>query len=189
MEVFPLNIPDVKLIKLRRHGDVRGFFSEIYNRAALADAGIRNEFVQDNLSMSSAIGTVRVLHFQIPPAAQAKLVMVLCGRIFDVAVDCRKASSSFGRHVAVELSAESWNQLFVPIGFAHGFCTLQDDTTVLYKVTAPYELDLDSGIFWNDPDLNIAWPVPAEQAVVSDKDRRLPRFRDLADHFSSMAAA
>jgi dTDP-4-dehydrorhamnose 3,5-epimerase len=188
MEVYALDIPDVKLIKLRRHEDARGFFSEIFNRAALAEIGIRGEFVQDNFSLSSSVGTVRGLHFQLPPAAQAKLVMVLSGRVLDVAVDCRKASSSFGRHVAVELAAESWSQLFVPIGFAHGFCTLQDHTAVMYKVTAPYAPHLDSGILWSDPDLDIAWPVTPDQVVISDKDRRLPRLRDLADHFSCMVA-
>src|SRR5262245_57905076 len=151
MEVIPLNISDVKLIRPRRHEDVRGFFSEIYNRRALADAGICTDFVQDNFSMSLAAGTVRGLHFQIPPAAQAKLVMVLSGRILDVVVDCRKGSASFGRHVAIELGREAWNQIFVPIGFAHGFCTLEEDTAVLYKVTEPFSPQLDSGILWNDP--------------------------------------
>jgi dTDP-4-dehydrorhamnose 3,5-epimerase len=186
MEVIPLSISDVKLIKPRRHEDVRGFFSEIYNRRALADAGICTDFVQDNFSVSLAAGTVRGLHFQIPPAAQAKLVMVLSGRILDVVVDCRRGSGSFGHHVAVELGREAWNQIFVPIGFAHGFCTLEEDTAVLYKVTAPFSPQLDSGILWNDPDLNIVWPVSAERVIISDKDRRLPRLRDLSDLFSHM---
>jgi dTDP-4-dehydrorhamnose 3,5-epimerase len=115
--------------------------------------------------------------------AQAKLVMVLRGRVFDVAVDCRKGSSTYGEHVSAELSDGEWNQLFVPEGFAHGFCTIEPDTLVLYKVSAPYAPQLDSGILWNDPDLKIDWPKAAERAVLSDKDQRLPRFRDLGDHF------
>ncbi len=183
MEITALDIPDVKLFSLRRHADKRGFFSEIYNSAALREAGVVTSFVQDNYSFSFAVGTVRGLHFQVPPAAQAKLVMVFSGRILDVVVDCRKGSPTYGRHVAVELSRDSWSQLYVPEGFAHGFCTLEADTSVLYKVSTPYAPKFDSGVLWSDPDLGIEWPVGADAAVITDKDLALPRFRDLADPF------
>lgn len=183
MTVSALDIPDVKLVRPSRFRDARGFFSEIYNQGALSAAGISTNFVQDNCSFSGAVGTIRGLHFQFPPLAQAKLVMVLKGRALDVAVDCRTGSPTYGRHVSVELDAEAWNQVLVPVGFAHGFCTLEPDTLVLYKVSAPYAPELDSGILWNDPDLGIEWPVTAATAVVSDKDKRLPRLRELGDRF------
>jgi dTDP-4-dehydrorhamnose 3,5-epimerase len=183
MEVTALAIPEVKLVRVPRFRDARGVFCEIYNRQALSLGGISVDFVQDNCSVSHPAGTVRGLHFQAPPVAQAKLVMVLRGRVRDVVVDCRKGSPTYGRHVGVDLDGEDWQQLFVPEGFAHGFCTLEPDTMVLYKVTAPYAPKLDGGVLWNDPDLGIAWPVAAEQAVVSDKDKQLPRLRDLASPF------
>jgi dTDP-4-dehydrorhamnose 3,5-epimerase len=189
MDVVSLDIPDVKLLRPRRFGDTRGFFSEIYNQRRETAAGIPMDFVQDNVSLSQAVGTIRGLHFQFPPQTQAKLVMALRGRVLDVAVDCRKGSPTYGRHVTAELDAEEWTQIFVPAGFAHGFCTLEPDTLVLYKVTALYAPELDSGILWNDPDLGIAWPVTEQTAVVSDKDKRLPRFRDLADQFSYAGAS
>ena len=178
MQILPLEIRDVKLVKATRHSDARGFFSEVYQKAAFADAGLHSEFVQDNHSKSEKTGTVRGLHFQIPPYAQDKLVRVTRGRILDVAVDVRRESPTFGRHVAVELSAENWLQLLVPVGFAHGFCTLEPDTEVLYKVSAAYAPQCDAGILWNDPDLGIAWPVDARGAFVSDKDSTLPRLKD-----------
>lgn len=184
MDVVALDIPDVKLLRPRRFADSRGFFSEIYNQRRETAAGIAADFVQDNVSLSHPVGTIRGLHFQFPPKAQAKLVMALRGRVLDVAVDCRKGSPTYGHHVSAVLDAEEWTQILVPVGFAHGFCTLEPDTMVLYKVTTHYAPELDSGILWNDPDLGIAWPVTAEQAVISDKDRTLPRFRDLADQFS-----
>ncbi len=183
MEIVDLEIPGLKLIHPRRFGDQRGFFSEVYNRAALAEAGIATEFIQDNHSMSEREGTVRGLHFQRPPVTQAKLVRVARGRILDVAVDLRQGSPTFRRHVAVELSAQNWSQLLVPAGFAHGFCTLEPDTEVLYKVSAPYAPALDGGVIWNDPDLGIDWPVDASAAVLSEKDLRLPRLRDIAVPF------
>lgn len=184
MDIITLDIPEVKLVRPPRFRDPRGFFSEIYNQQALTAAGIGTRFLQDNCSFSQPAGTIRGLHFQFPPMGQAKLVMVLKGRIFDVAVDCRTGSPTYGRHVSAELSDGEWNQLFVPEGFAHGFCTIEPDTLVLYKVSAPYAPQLDSGIVWNDPDLKIAWPKAAEQAVVSEKDQKLPRFRDLGDRFT-----
>lgn len=183
LDIHPLAIPDVKLIAAKRFGDARGYFVETWNRKTFRDAGIDVDFCQDNLSHSAPEGTVRGLHFQTPPYAQAKLVSVLRGRIFDVVVDLRQASPSFRRHVTVELSAEEELHLFVPKGFAHGFATLVNDTTVLYKVDAHYAPLNDAGILWSDPDLAISWPVRVEEAVLSPKDAALPRLRDIVSPF------
>ncbi len=176
-------IPDVKIITPKKFGDRRGFFSETYNRRAAAQAGIHLEFVQDNHSLSADVGTIRGLHFQSAPFAQDKLVRAPRGRILDVAVDLRRSSPTFGRHVAVELSAENWRQLLVPIGFAHGFCTLEPDTEVFYKVTNYYSPAHDHGLAFDDPALGIAWPIDATKAILSDKDRRLPRLADCPLYF------
>ena len=173
-----LAIPDVRLLRPRRFGDSRGWFAETWSRRSLDVA-----FCQDNMSRSAEVGTVRGLHFQKPPHAQAKLVMVLKGRILDVAVDIRRASPTFGRHVAVELSAEEGNQLFIPRGFAHGFCTLEPGTEVMYKVDDFYAPETDAGIFWADPDLAINWPVRVDQAHLSPKDLGLPRLKDIESPF------
>ena len=183
MDIEALAIPDVKLIRPKRFGDARGFFSEVYSRASLAAVGITTEFVQDNHSRSATIGTIRGLHFQTAPFGQDKLVRVTKGRILDVAVDLRRGSPTYGRHVSAELSAENWTQILVPIGFAHGFCTLEPDTEVLYKVSNVYAPANDGGVIWNDPDLGIEWPVNAAVAVLSDKDAKLPRLRDLTPLF------
>ena len=173
-----LAIPDVRLLKPRRFGDSRGWFAETWSRRSLDVA-----FCQDNMSRSAEVGTVRGLHFQKPPHAQAKLVMVLKGRILDVAVDIRKSSPTFGRHVAVELSATEGNQLFVPQGFAHGFCTLEPDTMVQYKVDAFYAPDADAGIYWADEALGITWPVATDKAHLSPKDAVLPRLGAIVSPF------
>lgn len=173
----------VLVVTPRRFGDARGFFSEVFNKKRFAEAGITADFIQDNHSLSGPAGTVRGLHFQRPPCAQAKLVRVLRGAILDVAVDLRRGSPTFGRHVAVELSAQSWRQLYVPAGFAHGFCTLEPDTEVHYKVDAYYSPEHDGGILWNDPALGIAWPVEPQAAVLSDKDGRLPLLKDVGPVF------
>ncbi|MGH9402372.1 MAG: dTDP-4-dehydrorhamnose 3,5-epimerase [Terriglobia bacterium] len=183
MEVQAAVIPDVKIIKPKRHGDSRGFFSETYHKKALAAAGIHLDFVQDNHSLSAERGVVRGLHFQTLPYAQDKLIRVARGAIFDVAVDLRKRSPTFGKHVSVVLSAAAWNQLFVPVGFAHGFCTLEPETEVIYKVTAYYSPENDKGLLWNDPALAIPWPVSADEAILSDKDKRLPRLAELKELF------
>ena len=183
MQVTQTEIPEVKLIAPRIHRDERGFFSETYHRSALAAAGIDVVFVQDNHSLSRQRGVVRGLHFQVAPRAQGKLVRVVRGAILDVAVDIRVGSPTFGRHVSAVLSAENWAQLWVPVGFAHGFCTLEPDTEVLYKVTDHYAPECDRGILWNDPALGIRWPVTAEQVVLSEKDRGHPRLADAPTAF------
>jgi dTDP-4-dehydrorhamnose 3,5-epimerase len=184
MEVQDTAIPAVKIITPKKHGDARGFFSETWNRAAWEAAGLRLDFVQDNHSFSAPVGTLRGLHFQTPPFAQDKLIRVARGRILDVAVDIRRSSPTFGRHVAVELSAENWRQLLVPIGFAHGLITLEPDTEVLYKTTSVYSPANDRGVAWDDPDIGIAWPLPPGGPTLSDKDRRLPRLKDAPELFA-----
>ena len=188
IDVKPMAIPEVKLITPAIFRDERGFFSETYSSQALATAGIDAQFVQDNQSLSRAKGVLRGLHFQTDPHAQGKLVRVVRGSIYDVAVDIRRGSPTYGRHVAATLSADNWAQLWVPVGFAHAFCTLEPDTEVIYKVTDFYAPDCDRGLAFDDPDLGIAWPIPAAQAVLSDKDRRHPRLRDLPAYFSYPAA-
>ena len=184
MRVESSGIPAVKVLTPSRHGDRRGFFSEVYNRCSLAQAGIDVEFVQDNHSLSAEKGTVRGLHFQTPPFAQDKLVRVVRGAVFDVAVDLRRGSPTYGRHVSVVLSAEAWNQFLVPIGFAHGFMTLEPDTEVIYKVSNYYAPDHDKGLLWNDPDLGIRWPLDSVAAILSPKDDDLPRLAEIDNPFS-----
>jgi dTDP-4-dehydrorhamnose 3,5-epimerase len=184
VEVRPLAISDVKVITPRIFKDERGFFSETYSRRALAEVGIDADFVQDNHSLSRTRGVLRGLHFQTEPFAQGKLVRVLRGAIFDVAVDIRRGSPSFGKHVSCVLSAENWSQMWIPAGFAHGFCTLEPDTEVIYKVTAFYAPQCDKGIAFDDPDLGIAWPIPGGEVVLSEKDRHHPRLRDLPAQFT-----
>lgn len=183
MNVTALAIADVKLIAPKIFRDDRGFFSETFNLRALASGGVTGDFVQDNHSLSVQKGVVRGLHYQLPPAAQDKLVRVTRGSILDVAVDIRKGSPTYGRHVAVTLSADNWEQLWVPKGFAHGFCTLEPNTEVVYKVTDYYAPEFDRGLRWNDPDLDIKWPVAAERAILSAKDAITPLFRELESPF------
>ncbi|ABE63801.1 dTDP-4-dehydrorhamnose 3,5-epimerase [Nitrobacter hamburgensis X14] len=183
LEVHCLAIPDVKLIRTPRFSDTRGYFCETFQRADFAAQGLDCDFLQDNQSSSDRPGTVRGLHFQRPPFAQTKLVRVLRGSILDVAVDLRRSSSSFGRHVAMELSSESNEQLLVPAGFAHGFCTLEPDTVVFYKVDQVYSAAHDSGVNWADSRLGIEWPVASAEANLSEKDRGLPMLVDLAPVF------
>lgn len=183
LQVLATEIADVKLVIPRIHRDHRGFFSETYNKAGLAELGATLEFVQDNHSLSVERGVVRGLHFQIPPFAQDKLVRVIRGSVFDVAVDIRRGSPTYGKHVARVISAADWNQFLVPIGFAHGYCTLEPHTEVIYKVTNYYSPEHDRGLLWNDPDLGIAWPVGETGAILSEKDRALPKFSDLQVYF------
>ena len=167
-----------------KHGDRRGFFSETYNRKALAALGVDINFVQDNHSLSAEKGTVRGLHFQTPPFAQDKLVRVVRGSVFDVAVDLRQGSPTYGRHVSAVLSAEAWNQVLVPVGFAHGFMTLEPDTEVIYKVSDYYAPAHDNGLLWNDPALGIQWPLAENDALLSEKDRKLPGLAELVSPFN-----
>ncbi|MEZ6028747.1 MAG: dTDP-4-dehydrorhamnose 3,5-epimerase [Hyphomonadaceae bacterium] len=172
-------IPDVLLIRPPRYSDARGWFSEAYNVAAMDEAGVPR-FVQDNESLSAAVGTVRGLHFQRGEFSQAKLVRCVTGAIFDVAVDIRPGSATFGKHVAARLDATEGAQMFIPAGFAHGFCTLAPDSLIQYKVSTPYSRANESGIAWNDPALGIDWPVSADAVILSDRDRALPHLKDAA---------
>ncbi|WP_376967429.1 dTDP-4-dehydrorhamnose 3,5-epimerase (plasmid) [Azospirillum sp. A26] len=183
MDVVSLDIPDVKIIRPKKFGDHRGFFSETYTKKTFEAAGLHYDFVQDNQSLSAEVGTIRGLHFQLPPFAQDKLVRVVRGAILDVAVDIRKGSPTFGRHVSAVISAAEWNQILVPVGFAHGFCTLEPDTEVIYKVTNYYSPEHDRGLLWNDPELGIDWPVSADKARLSDKDYKHPTLAQLTDLF------
>ncbi len=179
MKVEPLAIPEVILVTPQRFGDKRGFFSETWNQARFAAAGIPGPFIQDNHSLSEKRGTLRGLHCQIGDSAQGKLVRVLKGSIWDVAVDARRGSPTFGKHVAAVLSAENWSQLWVPVGFLHGFVTLEPDTEVQYKVTGGYyDTKAERGVTWNDPDLALPWPVDPAEVLVSDKDAKLPRLAE-----------
>lgn len=178
MQVEPLTIPDVLLITPPRFADARGYFSETFNRSRFAAAGLVANFVQDNQSYSAARGTIRGLHCQVAPNVQGKLVRCLRGAIWDVAVDIRHGSAHYGRHAAAVLSAANGAQLWIPGGFLHGFCTLEADCEVLYKVTAPYDRAAERGVIWNDPDLALPWPVTPAEVVLSDKDTQLPMLRD-----------
>src|SRR4051794_9462543 len=179
LEVQSLAIPDVKLIRTKRWSDGRGYFCETFQRPAFAEQGILRDFLQDNQSCSDRTGTVRGLHFQRPPFAQTKLIRVLSGAVIDVAVDLRRSSPTFSKHVAIGLDSESGEQLLVPSGFAHGFCTLQPRTVVFYKVDQVYAASHDGGVYWADPALAIEWPVTASEAHLSPKDRMLPMLNQL----------
>ena len=178
-----LDLEGLLQITPKRFGDSRGFFSESYNRDALYELGINCDFRQDNHSLSRQRGTIRGLHFQIAPSAQAKLVRVLRGAVYDAAVDLRHGSPTFGRSCAVVLSAENGRQLLVPAGFAHGFCTLEADTEVSYKVDAPYAREHERGLRWDDPVLGIAWPVSRQEAVLIERDEHWPLLSDLPAYF------
>ena len=180
MEFIRREIDGVVEIRPKRHGDARGHFSETYRRSAFAEQGIADEFVQGNSSLSISPGTVRGLHYQLAPHAQGKLVSVLRGAIYDVALDIRKGSPTFGRHVGVTLTAENRTFFYVPVGFAHGFCTLEPDTEVAYGVSAYYSAAHERAILWSDPALGIDWPLPPEGATVSDKDAIAPLLQDAA---------
>jgi dTDP-4-dehydrorhamnose 3,5-epimerase len=169
-----LALPDVLLLTPPRYLDPRGFFSETWSDRRYREIGIPGPFVQDNHSCSAPRGVLRGLHCQIAPSVQGKLVRVVRGRIWDVAVDVRHGSPTFGRHAGVVLSAENWQQLWIPGGFLHGFCTLEPDTEVIYKVTAEYDKAAERGVIWNDPALAIPWPIRPEEAILSDKDQVLP---------------
>lgn len=181
MQVNDLGLGGVVEIIPKKHGDARGFFSETYQRQRFAQSGIAQDWVQDNQSHSAEKGVLRGLHFQVAPDAQDKLIRVLRGSIFDVAVDIRGGSATYGKWVGRVLSATAFNQLLIPKGFAHGFLTLEPDVEVLYKVSAPYSPQCDRGIAWNDPAIAIAWPLEAgQQPLLSPKDAAAPRLADAA---------
>ena len=184
MQVEPLAISEVLLITPRRFGDARGFVSESFKRRLLVNAGIPFDFVQDNDSFSRDRGTIRGLHAQYGPSVQGKLVRVVQGAIWDVAVDARHGSPTFGRHAAAELTAENGCQLWIPPGFLHGFCTLSPGTLAIYKMTAEYDPAHECGALWNDPTLAIPWPIDPLEAIVSDKDRLHPRLANCPAWFT-----
>jgi dTDP-4-dehydrorhamnose 3,5-epimerase len=180
MDVQELELPGVKLVTPRRFSDQRGFFMEIWSDRLFREKVCDVPFVQDNHSYTLHPGTIRGLHFQREPFAQGKFVRVVQGAVFDVVVDIRPGSATYGQHLTMRLDAEDGTQLWVPPGFLHGFCTLEPQTAVCYKVTNYYSQKHDAGVLWNDPDLGIAWPATAGDAVLSEKDRVLPLFRELA---------
>jgi dTDP-4-dehydrorhamnose 3,5-epimerase len=180
--------PDVLLVRPARHKDARGWFSEVYSEAAFADAGITCRFVQDNHSYSAAAGTLRGLHFQAPPHAQAKLVRCMRGSILDIIVDIRHGSPTFGQHTRLEISRENGLQVLVPEGFAHGFCTLEKASEVAYRVSRPYAPEADRGLAFDDPALGIDWPMPAAGLILSDRDRKHPPLSALTPAFADQGA-
>jgi dTDP-4-dehydrorhamnose 3,5-epimerase len=176
--ITPLALAEVLLITPKRHGDARGWFAETWSRKALLAAGVDTQFVQDNQAFSARKGTLRGLHFQNAPFAQGKLVRVLKGAVFDVALDIRRGSATYGQWVGATLTAEGGEQIWVPRGFAHAYMTLTDDAEIFYKVDNDYAPQSEGGVIWNDPDVGIAWPLDVEP-VLSDKDKLLPRLRDM----------
>lgn len=181
MNVTPLKLTDAFVLEPVVHGDHRGFFMESYNDSLFKQHGINYYFIQDNQSLSAEAGVLRGLHYQINPKAQTKLIRVLTGAIYDVIVDIRKSSPTFGQWVGVILSEHNKRQLLVPKGFAHGFCTLVPNTQVLYKVDEYYSPENDRGILWNDPALGIDWPT--SNPILSDKDQRHPLLKDAEMNF------
>jgi dTDP-4-dehydrorhamnose 3,5-epimerase len=184
MEVERLAIPDVLVLHAPKRGDHRGFFSETFRQDVFAREGVDVAFVQDHFSFSAARGVVRGMHWQTQPAAQAKLVRCFKGAILDVVVDIRKGSPTYGRHVSAELTADNWAQIFVPVGFAHGFCTLTENCEVFYKVTAPYAPQCEGGLRWNDPGLGIDWPIRPAEATLSARDLEWPDFKTFISPFA-----
>jgi dTDP-4-dehydrorhamnose 3,5-epimerase len=178
IEISSLAIGEVKLIRLPRFEDSRGYMFESWNRRTFAASGIDMDFVQDNCSFSRKRGTIRGLHYQAAPWAQAKLVRAVKGSVFDVAVDLRRSSPTFGRFASATLTASGGEQVFVPAGFAHGFCTLEPDTEVAYKISDFYAPEHEAGIAWDDAEIGIDWPLGGMEPVLSDKDMRLPRLAD-----------
>jgi dTDP-4-dehydrorhamnose 3,5-epimerase len=184
MNVEQTALPGVVILTPRRFGDARGWFSEVWNARTLTSNGIGTVFVQDNHSYSRDAGTVRGLHYQSPPHAQAKLVRCGRGRVFDVAVDIRRGSPTFGQWTGVELSAENGRQIYVPAGFLHGFATLEPDCELLYKCSDVYAPDCDGAVRFDDPDLGIHWGIDTARAALSNKDRAAPLFRNFATPFT-----
>ncbi len=182
MLIEETGLPGVKILTPRRFGDSRGFFSESWSRKVLAEQGISLDFVQDNHSLSARVNTVRGLHFQSPPHAQAKLVRCGRGRLFDVAVDIRRGSPTYGKWFGIELSFENGKQLLIPEGFLHGFATREPDTEIIYKCTDYYAPSADGAVRFDDPDIGIDWGLQGE-AILSDKDAAAPRLADFQSPF------
>lgn len=183
MKTIKTTLPDVLILDMKRHVDQRGNFWETFNQKTFETLGLNLTFVQDNQCFSREAGTVRGLHFQIEPFAQAKLIRVLQGTILDVIVDLRFGSPAYGKHVAISLDAKNSHQILVPAGFAHGYCTLAPDTEVFYKVTNYYSPEHDKGLLWNDPKLGVSWPLIEKNAVLSDKDKKQPHLDELPPYF------
>jgi dTDP-4-dehydrorhamnose 3,5-epimerase len=183
VEIRPLRLDGALEIRPRKFGDDRGFFSETWSQKSLAEAGVELNFVQDNHSFSAARGVLRGMHYQLPPSAQEKLVRVSRGAIYDVLVDIRRGSPTFGQWEGVIVSVELWNQILVPKGFAHGFVTLEPNTEVQYKVTAFYDAESDRGIAYDDPAIGIEWPVDPAEIQLSAKDKAAPRLADIDTGF------
>ena len=184
MIASPTKIPGVLSISVPRHGDVRGFFAETYNQKAYSRAGIEATFLQDNHSVSELVGTVRGLHYQTPPHAQAKLVRCGRGSLFDVAVDIRTGSPTYGHWYGEVLSFENGRQLYIPEGFAHGFMTLEDDTEIVYKCSDFYAPECEGAVRFDDPDIGIEWPVVDRGITLSEKDATAPLLRDVKSPFN-----
>jgi dTDP-4-dehydrorhamnose 3,5-epimerase len=182
-----LSIPDVIFLRVRKFPDARGYFLETFRKSDFAHMGIGCAFVQDNQAFSAQLGTIRGLHFQAPPHAQAKLVRVLHGAVYDVAVDLRCGSSTYGKWCGARLTADGGEQIFVPRGFAHGYCTLEPETVVAYKVDAYYAPQSEAGLIWNDPEIGIDWTIPPSRVLVSDKDSKLPQLRSFHTPFKREA--
>lgn len=182
METLKTSIDGLLIIEPKAFGDDRGFFMETYNRKRYEESGVSGVFVQDNVSVSKK-GTLRGLHYQAPPFAQGKLVQVLKGRVLDVAVDIRFGSPTFGKYVAVELTAENKRQFWIPAGFAHGFLALEDDTIFSYKCTNFYAPEHDRGVLWSDPSIGIEWPLNSSERLISEKDKKHPLLKDIQREF------
>jgi dTDP-4-dehydrorhamnose 3,5-epimerase len=178
IDIKELAIPEVKLLTPKQYPDARGYLIEIVNESRMQELGLPAPFVQENQSFSRLKNTVRGMHAQRPPQAQVKLVRVAQGKIFDVAIDVRSGSSTYGKHASAILSGDDVTQMLIPAGFLHGFCTLEDDTVVLYKMSDFYAPSKEIGVIWNDPDLNIEWPIDPGQAILSERDKKLPRLKD-----------
>lgn len=184
MKIQALSLHGVYLLTPEHYSDERGYFSEHYSRRTFAEHGLVSDFVQDNASLTVNINTIRGLHFQLPPSAQAKLVWVNHGAMQDVIVDIRRGSPTYGQHLSIELSARNGLQLLIPRGFAHGFCSTARDTLVHYKVDAYYDPDREAGLLWNDPDLAIDWKCNTDQVLLSEKDKKLPLLKELPPYFT-----
>jgi dTDP-4-dehydrorhamnose 3,5-epimerase len=184
LEVKDLELAGIKVFLAKPKRDIRGTVLPTYNKLFFAQIGLDFDVIHENRCVSPKAGTIRGFHYQLPPYGQPKLVQVTRGRILDAVVDLRRSSATFGRHLKVELYPSSWSQVFIPVGFAHCYCTLEDHTEVIFKLGSPYAPDFAAGLAWNDPDLKIDWPVDEHHAIVLERDLKRPRFRDLTEFFS-----